>query len=299
MIICKHFAAHAIARKELKLSKLLINEPPLLVFKTLAVKIGLNEAIVLQQLHFLCSISNNEKDGHAWVYNTIDSWRDNHFEFWSRETIKRVFLSLREKNLVHSSSDFNKMKIDKTLWYRVNYDELKLLENDAVTFPLGQNDPSSGSNCANGLVQNDPSNNHKITHKNTTDIHNTSSTDDAAPVIKPVRKKKTAPVNEIINAYNEVLGDVLPKAIKPSAKRTKMITDRWYDMLNSQHPDKDILRYTDTESGIAWWKAFFSKVKLRPHWLGDNESGWAANLDWIIKEDNFIKVLEFRPVSKK
>lgn len=126
-----------------------------------------------------------------------------------------------------------------------------------------------------------------------------SSTEDNSPVIKPVRKKKTAPVNEIINAYNEVLGDVLPKAIKPSAKRTKMITDRWYDMLNSQHPDKDILRYTDNESGIAWWKAFFSKVKLRPHWLGDNESGWAANLDWIIKEDNFIKVLEFRPVSKK
>ena len=126
-----------------------------------------------------------------------------------------------------------------------------------------------------------------------------SSIEDNSPVINPVRKKKTAPVNEIINAYNEVLGDVLPKAIKPSAKRTKMITDRWYDMLNSQHPDKDILRYTDTESGIAWWKAFFSKVKLRPHWLGDNESGWAANLDWIIKEDNFIKVLEFRPVSKK
>ena len=126
-----------------------------------------------------------------------------------------------------------------------------------------------------------------------------SSIEDAAPVIKTIRKKNTAPVNEIINAYNEVLGDVLPKAIKPSAKRTKMITDRWYDMLNSQHPDKDILRYTDNESGIAWWKAFFSKVKLRPHWLGDNESGWAANLDWIIKEDNFIKVLEFRPVSKK
>ena len=126
-----------------------------------------------------------------------------------------------------------------------------------------------------------------------------SSIEDNSPVIKPVRKKKTAPVNEIINAYNEVLGDVLPKAIKPSAKRTKMITDRWYDMLNSQHPDKDILRYTDNESGIAWWKAFFSKVKLRPHWLGDNESGWAANLDWIIKEDNFIKVLEFRPVSNK
>ena len=139
-------------------------------------------------------------------------------------------------------------------------------------------------------------------HNITTENLMSSSTEDAVPEIKTNIKRNTkpkAPVNEIINAYNEVLGDVLPKAIKPSAKRTKMITDRWYDMLNSQHPDKDILRYTDNESGIAWWKAFFSKVKLRPHWLGDNESGWAANLDWIIKEDNFIKVLEFRPVSKK
>ena len=139
-------------------------------------------------------------------------------------------------------------------------------------------------------------------HNITTDTLVTSSDDDASSAIKTKKIRSTkpkAPVNEIINAYNEVLGDVLPKAIKPSAKRTKMITDRWYDMLNSQHPDKDILRYTDNESGIAWWKAFFSKVKLRPHWLGDNESGWAANLDWIIKEDNFIKVLEFRPVSKK
>ena len=158
--------------------------------------------------------------------------------------------------------------------------------------------PTSVGAVLGGGVGDTPIINNTINQSNN-HIHNTSSDDDAVPVINPVRKKKTAPVNEIINAYNEVLGDVLPKAIKTSAKRTKMITDRWYDMLNSQHPDKDILRYTDNESGIAWWKAFFSKVKLRPHWLGDNESGWAANLDWIIKEDNFIKVLEFRPVSKK
>ena len=278
----------------------MINEPPILVFKTLAVKIGLNEAIVLQQLHFLCSISNNEKDGHAWVYNTIDSWRDNHFEFWSRETIKRVFLSLREKNLVHSSSDFNKMKIDKTLWYRVNYDELKLLENDAVTFPLGQNDPSSGSNCANGLVQNDPSNNHKITHKNTTDIHNTSSNDDASSAIKTKKVRSTkpkSPVTDIYDAYNEVLGDKLPKALILTDARKRDISARWNELLNTEHKGK--LRYSGIEDGLHWWKRLFAKVTLNPHWVGDNDRGWRADLDWIINKKNFIKVLEYVPNNKK
>ena len=278
----------------------MINEPPLLVFKTLAVKIGLNEAIVLQQLHFLCSISNNEKDGHAWVYNTIDSWRDNHFEFWSRETIKRVFLSLREKNLVHSSSDFNKMKIDKTLWYRVNYDELKLLENDAVTFPLGQNDPSSGSNCANGLVQNDPSNNHKITHKNTTDIHNTSSNDDASSAIKTKKIRSTkpkAPVTDIYDAYNEVLGEKLPRALILTDARKRDIAARWNELLNTEHKGK--LRYSGVEDGLHWWKRLFAKVTLNPHWIGENDRGWRADLDWIINKKNFIKVLEYVPSNKK
>lgn len=185
--------------------------------------------------------------------------------------------------------------------YAINLelDELNKSQSDESTIQKGHTELSKKDTTFDeSTIQKGHTSKDSIKYNNKNTILS-SSIEDNSPVIKPVRKKKTAPVNEIINAYNEVLGDVLPKAIKPSAKRTKMITDRWYDMLNSQHPDKDILRYTDNESGIAWWKAFFSKVKLRPHWLGDNESGWAANLDWIIKEDNFIKVLEFRPVSKK
>ena len=223
---------------------------------------------------------------------------------------KAGIISKHERfNSVTNSSNIYKMNFEfagKDVALVLPNGEVIVLKNgdlksiDGVVDILGGvgDTPTSVGAVLGGGVGDTPIINNTI-NQSINHIHNTSSTDDAAPVIKPVRKKKTAPVNEIINAYNEVLGDVLPKAIKPSAKRTKMITDRWYDMLNSQHPDKDILRYTDNESGIAWWKAFFSKVKLRPHWLGDNESGWAANLDWIIKEDNFIKVLEFRPVSKK
>ncbi|WLF74824.1 hypothetical protein Q3V38_08385 [Limosilactobacillus fermentum] len=46
---------------------LLIEEPPLQVLPSLAKSIGLNEAIVLQQIHYWIRKSNNLKDGHKWI----------------------------------------------------------------------------------------------------------------------------------------------------------------------------------------------------------------------------------------
>ena len=49
---------------------LLINESPLQVIPSLAMQVGLNAAILLQQLHFRSLISPNMRDGHKWVYKT-------------------------------------------------------------------------------------------------------------------------------------------------------------------------------------------------------------------------------------
>ena len=49
---------------------LLINESPLQVLPSLAMQVGLNAAILLQQLHFRSLISTNVRDGHKWVYKT-------------------------------------------------------------------------------------------------------------------------------------------------------------------------------------------------------------------------------------
>lgn len=45
------------------MSKLLISESPLLVLPSLAETIGLNEAIVLQQIHFWTSKEKHYKNG--------------------------------------------------------------------------------------------------------------------------------------------------------------------------------------------------------------------------------------------
>lgn len=77
---------------------LLLDEQPLLVMPQLAKEIGLNEAIILQQIHYWIKspksgvIINDEK----WVYNSVVQWNEQ-FPFWSANTIRRALNNLREK----------------------------------------------------------------------------------------------------------------------------------------------------------------------------------------------------------
>ena len=137
-------------------------------------------------------------------------------------------------------------------------------------------------------------------HNITTDTLVTSSDDDASSAIKTKKIRSTkpkAPVTDIYDAYNEVLGDKLPKALILTDARKRDISARWNELLNTEHKGK--LRYSGIEDGLHWWKRLFAKVTLNPHWVGDNDRGWRADLDWIINKKNFIKVLEYVPNNKK
>jgi len=99
---------------------LLINESPLFVLPSLAKEIGLNGALILQQLHFRSLIASKQKDGFSWVYKTYEEWQEE-FPFWSVDTIRRAIRKLEIEGYVISTSAFNRMKVDKTKWYRVDY----------------------------------------------------------------------------------------------------------------------------------------------------------------------------------
>ena len=137
-------------------------------------------------------------------------------------------------------------------------------------------------------------------HNITTDTLVTSSDDDALSAIKTKKIRSTkpkAPVNDIYDAYNEVLGEKLPKALILTDARKRDISARWNELLNTEHKGK--LRYSGVEDGLHWWKRLFAKVTLCPHWMGENDRGWRADLDWIINKKNFVKVLEYVPNNKK
>lgn len=71
---------------------------PLVLDRKLACIIGLNEALVLGQIHYWLEknkeCSRNFHEGRYWTYNTIKDWQEE-FPFWSESTIKRIFKKIK------------------------------------------------------------------------------------------------------------------------------------------------------------------------------------------------------------
>jgi DnaD/phage-associated family protein len=107
-------------------ARLLLDEEPLVISPSLATVVGLNESIVLQQLHYWLERSTHIYEGYKWVYNTYEEWQKQ-FPFWSESTIRRIITKMEKQELI-ISGNFNRSKIDKTKWYRINYEKLAQLE---------------------------------------------------------------------------------------------------------------------------------------------------------------------------
>lgn len=110
------------------MSKFLVGERPIILIPSLAVKLGMKEAIVLQHVHYWLSVSRNEKDGRKWVYNTYEEWKKQ-LPFWSLSTIKRTIAILEEKGYL-LSDNFNAHNWDQTKWYSIDYEKLKEIEGE-------------------------------------------------------------------------------------------------------------------------------------------------------------------------
>lgn len=122
---------------------LLFNFRPLVVNPGLALKIGLNEAIVLQQIKYwtIETDAGVEHKGLRWVYNTHEQWAEQ-FPFWSVDTVKRTLASLVKQGLVFVEK-LNKVKHDQTNYYAINHRADALIDQGNIP-PIDQgNLPSS------------------------------------------------------------------------------------------------------------------------------------------------------------
>ena len=108
------------------------------------------------------------------------------------------------------------------------------------------------------------------------------------------RKSDDVPHQEIADLYNEVLGGRLPSVQVLNDTRKRAITNRWCEMLGTVAPNGKV-RFEDKETGLAWFAGFFRKVAMNQFWMGENQTGFAVNFDWIFKAGNFVKILEWHP----
>ena len=72
-----------------------------------------------------------------------------------------------------------------------------------------------------------------------------------------------------------------------SPARKQALKHRW--MLAG----KDLGRYDpkDVQAGLAWWARFFQAVDSSDFLSGRN-GAFKASFDWLLKQTNFIKILE-------
>lgn len=87
--------------------------------------VGLNEAIVLQQLRFLLDDERGPlvRDGRRWAAGSYADWRERHFPFWHADTVERAFRSLERQGAIVSAAH-NANRRDHSKWYSVEFDRL-------------------------------------------------------------------------------------------------------------------------------------------------------------------------------
>lgn len=250
----------------MSIGNLLIDDQPLQVLPSLAESIGLNESLVLQQIHWLLSRSKKKISGKYWVFNTYEEWRDKHFRFFSLSTVRRTIKNLEDLGLITSTTEFNKMKVDKTKWYTINYEELDNLQittnkNDS---PSAQNEQSSCSKWADTSVQNEQTNNQEIPQETPTrDI--SSSGKNFQPRTKA---KKNVFSDDDLMAAEWILG--LIRKLNPSFKEPKI--ESWANDIRlmrerDNRTHKDICELFKWANQDKFWSVnILSPSKLRDKW---------------------------------
>lgn len=88
------------------------------------------------------------------------------------------------------------------------------------------------------------------------------------------KRSDKIPYDRVMELYNEICVS-LPKACKLSPERKRRIKALF-----------------DRKFNIEDFERAFRTVQSTPFLRGDNERGWQAAFDWILKPANFLKVLE-------
>ncbi|WP_433750722.1 DnaD domain-containing protein [Falsibacillus pallidus] len=281
------------------MTKCLIHESPILILPSLALKAGLNEAIILQQFHYWISSSRHEHEGRKWVYNTYEQWQKQ-FPFWSVSTIRRTIAKLEIEGWIESGN-FNKSKLDNTKWYSICYE--KLSEVDGIDAHPGQS--------VNQIEQPDESNRtddlptlDKPLPKSTSEIptENSKQEDDAVQAPDPfqffenngfgylgnyIREKITHWCTDL---SKELVVEAMKMALERGVKNWKYaecILINWVDQGIQSLEDVHVLQKKHRESkkqSVPQHKQNKVRVEKIPGWLEKKEEYKQVEEDTVLIE---------------
>jgi len=115
-------------------AKLLIDEPPAQVLKSLAVVLGLEKAIILQQIHWLLTLESYGQilsDDHKYVWKSAREFSKDYFPFWKPQNIQKHIRGLEAKGVLISHR-WRSGSWNQTKFYRIDYERLNNILPDNV-----------------------------------------------------------------------------------------------------------------------------------------------------------------------
>lgn len=285
------------------MSKLLIDDQPLQVLPALAEAIGLNEALILQQIHWLLERSRNKVEGKNWVYNTYEQWKSNHFRFFSLSTIRRAIDNLEKLGLLISTTKFNKMKVDKTKWYSIDYQALEALEITSAknNRPSAQNEQSNCSNWTDVSAQIEQTNNQENIQETPTrdntplppqgeSANAEQQTADSGGKIES-NKPKSLPVDYqgVMEEFNLAVADTRISQIRVMSDQRKRAVHSLAKLIK-----REFDCYTREAFG-DYFRDFVEQANARLdkfYFGGLDGSRWVADFDYIVRAKTFAKTVE-------
>ena len=262
------------------MSKLLLNERPLIVLPSLAESLGsVDKAIILQQLNYWVKKSKNYHDGRPWVYNSMDSWAKQFPWIKSKTTIKKHFKDLKKLGLV-LTGNFNQYSFDRTTWYTIDYEALEKFSDDffakkaaekqedavqsigqELTKEEPKNGPHKGQNLPNDNGQKLAQQYHRLPETTTeTTTYTTEQAKSLPEEMQEKEKKEKIPYKKILEYLNEKTG----KHYRNVPTNQELIRARW----NEGYTFDDFKKVIDNK--VAEWKGTgvtFSNGKLAENYL--------------------------------
>lgn len=260
------------------MGKLLMDDQPLVVSPRLAQALGsLDQAVILQQLHYWLKKSKNFHDGRPWVYNSMEAWMKQFPWIKSRTTLTKHFNRLKKLGLV-VTSNYNKAGFDKTTWYSIDYRKLQLFSDEfEKSLSTAENDCEQSidqklyNECTEVEQRIDQKLNNGLTRNCTTntrdypEINQETTTDtvgQAKSLPEEIREEKEKiPYKKILDYLNQKTG----KHYRSNAKANRdLIRARWNEGFRFDDFKKVI------DNMVAEWKGTgvtFSSGELAEKYL--------------------------------
>lgn len=200
-----------------------------------------------------------ERGQLAWSELTMAArWK------WSRGKVRRYLRMLQDRGMVVQQT--NKITTVLTV---CKYD----------TYQADKTANDTSDDTSGGTTDGQQTDNRRYTNKNVKNVKNTNTP------LPP--KGEAVPFQEIVNLYHEHL-PMLPRVVNINDSRKRAMKARWSESVNI--PSGSDVVHMKCNS-LDFWARYFRRASGQGFLTGD-VTEWAADFDFLVRKNNFIKVVE-------